>query len=61
MRVIAADRPSSLGARDTPRLDILADVKAMASDMDLSASLGDAGAICICPFEGGVATKQEER
>ena len=45
--------------RDTPRLDILADVKAMAADLDVQAELGDyfvpgqRSSICICPFEGG--------
>ena len=45
--------------RDTPRLDILSDVKAMALDLDISAQLGDyfvpgqRNSICICPFEGG--------
>ena len=45
-------------ARDTPRLDILSDVKALAADLDLQASLGDyfvpgqRNSICICPFEG---------
>ena len=44
--------------RDTPRLDILSDVKAMALDLDISAQLGDyfvpgqRNSICICPFEG---------
>ena len=45
--------------RDTPRLDILSDVKAMALDLDILAQLGDyfvpgqRNSICICPFEGG--------
>ena len=44
--------------RDTPRLDILSDVKALAADLDIQACLGDyfvpgqRNSICICPFEG---------
>ena len=44
--------------RDTPRLDILSDVKALALDLDIQASLGDyfvpgqRSSVCICPFDG---------
>ena len=44
--------------RDTPRLDILSDVKALATDLDIQTDLGDyfvpgqRNSICICPFDG---------
>ena len=43
--------------RDTPRLDILADVKAMATDLDVHEALGDyfvpgqRSSVCICPLD----------
>ena len=44
--------------RDTPKLHILSDVKALAVDLDIQANLGDyfvpgqRNSICICPVEG---------
>ena len=44
--------------RDTPKANILSDVKALAADLDLHANLGDyfvpgqRNSICICPMEG---------
>ena len=44
--------------RDTPKANIMSDVKAMAADLDIQATLGDyflpgqRNSICICPMEG---------